>query len=194
MTENLQKYLYFYVEGETEKRFIEPLCKRLFPAWMAEVFSLGNKSNVINQSPSFIKNLDKQYGLKRHIILFDQDTGNCEEEKKLLALKIKAVAPLAAVEIRIACNEIESWFLGDINTLKEFFNLPNINNSQEKYRHTDEISKPSTLLTRETKGAYQKSGIEVSRIAEKINIEENKSISFHYFIKAINRLTQEVTL
>lgn len=51
-------------------------------------------------------------------------------------------------KIRIACYELEAWFLGDMDAIKqcsERFN-PDLHRNKEEFRNIDSIPKPSTHI------------------------------------------------
>jgi hypothetical protein len=123
------------------------------------------------------------------IVLRDQDAGSCEDVKaRLKALCHEAGHPEALV--RIACREIESWYLGDLEAVEKAFGLNGLKQHQQaqKFRSPDQLHNPSTELEKLTDGRYQK--VSGSRgIAPHLGLEGNNlSKSFHVFLNGLSAL------
>jgi predicted ATP-binding protein involved in virulence len=91
--------------------------------------------------------------------------------------------------VRIACRELESWYLGDLAAVERALKVKNLalHAQKAKYRIPDKIGNPSSELRSLTKGAYQK--INGSRsIGKEMNPDNNTSYSFKEFIKGVRRL------
>ncbi|MFH1859555.1 MAG: DUF4276 family protein [bacterium] len=124
----------------------------------------------------------------RFIVLRDQDAADCMDVKnKLIGLCHEANRN--DVVIRIACRELESWYLGDLQAVESGLNLSNIAKLQnkKKYRLPDLLHSPSTELERLTNKKYQ--NISGSRsIGPYLSLNNNCSNSFRIFIDGIKRL------
>ncbi|XWK90068.1 MAG: DUF4276 family protein [Phormidium sp.] len=123
------------------------------------------------------------------IILRDRDSGDCQDIKTKLKQKCEEANKFEAI-VRIACHELESWYLADLEAVEKAFNKTNLSSRQneKKFRNPDDIGSPSKelkLLVPE----YQK--INGSRaIAPYLNIENTRSRSFYHFISSIKRIIQ----
>lgn len=118
----------------------------------------------------------------------DQDAGDCGEIKKDLTTLCDASGKKHFL-IRIACRELESFYLGDLPAVEEGLRLNGIASQQRKsrYRDPDAVVNPSAELARLTKGAYQK--IAGSRaISQYLDLTENKSCSFRMLVSGIQNL------
>ncbi|MCH7754943.1 DUF4276 family protein [candidate division KSB1 bacterium] len=124
----------------------------------------------------------------KFIVLRDQDSADCKIVKfKLLKLCPEDKKPHTLV--RIACHELESWYLGDLNAVEHGLELSGIAKYQEKkrYRIPDSIQAPADALERLTNRIYQK--ISGSRaIGEYLNLDNTRSISFNVFITGIKNI------
>jgi len=125
----------------------------------------------------------------RFIVLRDQDAGNCEKVKKgLVALCREANQPQALV--RVACREIESWYLGDLAAVEVALKVEGLVGKQNKsrFRNPDSLPNPSIELEKLTAGKYQK--VSGSRaIGPYLHLDEsNLSHSFHSFLAGIRQL------
>lgn len=120
-------------------------------------------------------------------VLRDQDSGNCIAVlQNLKALCIEAGRPDTI--IRIACRELESWYLGDLRAVEQGLNLKNLARHQnsKKYRAPDLIGKPSKELQKLTSGGYQK--IAGSRaIGRHLSPDGNRSYSFYKLVEGLRR-------
>jgi len=129
--------------------------------------------------------------IARFIILRDQDSGECVEVKsRLAALCAQAGSPQAVV--RIACRELESWYLADLEAVALAYEKPTLAREAGKprYRDPDAIDSPSQELRR-ILPEYQK--IEGSRrIGALIDPDNQRSRSFHHLVSSIRRLVEEL--
>ena len=119
------------------------------------------------------------------LVLRDQDSGDCRIIKKDLATLCRASGKTAWL-VRIACRELESFYLGDLVAVEKGLNLSGLAKMQEnkRYRDPDRLGGPANELTRLTKGLYQK--ISGSRaIAPHLDLEKNKSHSFRILVDGI---------
>jgi hypothetical protein len=117
-------------------------------------------------------------------ILRDQDSANCKNVKSNLIQKCQEANKRQAV-VRIACRELESWYLADLKAVELAFSKSKLSarQNEKKYRNPDTLGSPSgelKLLVPE----YQK--INGSRmIAPHLNLENSRSRSFCHFINSI---------
>lgn len=123
------------------------------------------------------------------IILRDQDSGYCEIIKNNLKQKCQAANKFQAI-VRIACRELESWYLADLDAVQKAYNKTNLSSMQNKnkFRNPDQIESPSKEL-KSLVPEYQK--INGSRIiAPYLNIENTRSPSFYHFVSSIKKVIQ----
>lgn len=124
------------------------------------------------------------------VIVRDKDGADCIELKKRL-VNLCAEAGRSDSLVRIACHELESWFLGDLDAVECAFALKNIANQQKnrKYKDPDKLSNASQELEKLVKGYRKVSG--AKKIAAYMSINQNRSHSFNCFVKGIHQLTQQ---
>jgi len=121
------------------------------------------------------------------IILRDQDSADCKEVKKNLKHKC-AEADKPQTIVRIACHEMESWYLADLKAVEKAFSKTGLSSRQndKKFRNPDRLGSPSKEL-KSLVPEYQK--INGSRmISPYLNIENKRSRSFYHFIDSIKKL------
>lgn len=126
----------------------------------------------------------------KFIVMRDQDSGNCVTIKQNLLDKCaKSGQPDALV--RIACHELETFYLGDLNAVAAAIGPGAIARSQSKakYRDPDRLANPSEEL-KKLAPTYQK--VSGSRaIGPLLDINNNKSNSFNALVSGVRRLLGE---
>jgi hypothetical protein len=123
----------------------------------------------------------------RFIVLRDQDSGDCRVIKRGLVGKcVDAGRPDAVV--RIACRELEAFFVGDWEAVAEAFQRPSLAKLAGKanYRNPDRLGSPSYELKHHIPGYQKREG--ARRIAPLMNLQKNASASFIALIDAIQQL------
>lgn len=127
----------------------------------------------------------------RFIVIRDQDGADCIRLKeKLYQLCVDAGRDDSI--IRIACNELESWLLGDLVAVAAAYNRPEIARLQTKakYREPDKLTNAAQELKRLISG-YQKLG-GARLIASHINYQRNHSNSFRVLIEGVVRAIGDI--
>jgi hypothetical protein len=131
---------------------------------------------------------------QRIIIIVDQDKNDCIELKN--KIKIQMTWCFCEYKIRIACYELEAWFLGDMNAIAQCSPRfkANFFQNKEKYREVDNIPKPSRVIEEivpDWKNRYSSKPQFAAAIAEVISLatpdseQANRSHSFHVFLEML---------
>jgi len=125
----------------------------------------------------------------RFIVLRDQDSADCHQVRQELAqLCTQAGKPDALV--RIACHELESFYLGDLSAVERGLGMKGLARLQNrhKYRVPDSLANASEELRKLTQLVYQK--VAGSRaISPYLYVDgSNRSHSFNVLIDGIRRL------
>jgi hypothetical protein len=121
------------------------------------------------------------------VVMRDEDSGSGKVIKKRLRnLCIEAGQPNAI--IRIACRELESFFVGDWVAVAKGFNNPSLsrNSNLAKYRNPDLLGSPSVEIARVVKHYQKREG--ARRISPFLSFDRNKSNSFRVLVSAIRNL------
>ncbi len=122
------------------------------------------------------------------VVMRDQDSADCKVVKaKLVKLCIQAGRPDAL--IRVACHELESFYLGDLAAVEAGLQLTGLVRRQlsSKFRDPDHLANPAQEMKRLTKEKYQK--ISGSRaIGPHLQLEENRSKSFSTLVTGVRKL------
>ena len=130
----------------------------------------------------------------RFIVLRDQDsTPDCKVVKaKLLALCGQAGRDAVSL-VRIACHELESFYIGDLRAVEAALGLTGLVRHQgaARFRNADRIESPRRELAKLTRGAYQK--VSGSRqIGPHLDLANERSASFNHLVAGVRRLEQEL--
>lgn len=123
------------------------------------------------------------------VILRDQDSGDCRLIKRKLSDKCSDAGKPDTI-VRIACHELESFYLGDLRAVDKGLEISSLSKLQNKrkYREPDNLINPAQELMALTKNRYQKrSGSRA--ISKYLNLENNLSHSFNVLVKAIRNIT-----
>lgn len=167
------------------------ILKKIIPEdWFLTVIPHEGKQDLEKSIPRKLKAFKSNVSINyKFVIVRDQDSGDCKKIKR----KIEELCDIPSIEkplIRIACRELESWFLGDLQAVEKGLGLPNISQLQtrSKYRKPDELGNPSEELKKLNKNYYSKI-LGAKKISPYLNLESNKSTSFNYFIEGVRRLS-----
>jgi hypothetical protein len=184
--------LVFCLEELSAKTLLESLWPRLFPSLNIEV-----KFIVFEGKSDLEKKLERRLrGWLRpnslFVVLRDQDSGDCVEIKKTLVAKCVSAGRSDAL-VRIACAELESWYLGDLAATETALNVTGLSRKQNSssYRAPDRLANAAQELDRLTAGRYQK--VSGSReIGKHLSLEtgQNRSQSYQVFIRGLRRLVE----
>lgn len=122
------------------------------------------------------------------IVMCDQDSGDCKKIKEELA-NICKNAGKKSILIRIACHELERFYLGDLSAVEKGLDLKGIEKekNRRKYRNPDSLANPSEELFKLTKNVYDK--VSGSRaIGPHLSLDSNGSNSFKVLTSGIKSL------
>lgn len=127
------------------------------------------------------------------LIMRDKDTGNCKQIKEGLVRKTIEAGRQAESVVRIACHELESFYLGDLKAVEKGLSMSNLQQHQDnrKCRSPDSMPNANDSLKKITKLRYQK--VAGSRaIGPYLSLDgSNRSHSFNVLISGVNRLLHD---
>lgn len=129
----------------------------------------------------------------RFVIVRDSDGADCIELKtRLTGMAHKNGRPDTLV--RLVCQELESWYLGDLEALAKAFHDESLNSHRHRKRFLtpDDLRKPSVELKRLIPG-FQKLG-GARAIARHLSHEGNRSRSLQVFISGVKGLATQMKL
>lgn len=185
------KELVFLLEEESAQAMLEGLLPKLLPEGMTvRHLVFEGKSDLEKQLVKKIQCYRNPEA--RFIVVRDQDSHpDCTAVKaKLAGLCKQAGKPEALV--RIACRELESFYLADLAAVEKGLELSGLVGHQgnRKYRNPDHLGSPSKELAALTKGRYQKVGGSRA-IAPWLAPDNIRSDSFRNLVTGIRRIATE---
>lgn len=123
----------------------------------------------------------------RFVVLRDKDSEDCVQVKKRLVAKCaEGLRPDSLV--RVACHELESWYLGDLAAVEVGLNITGLVRHQSKapYDNPDNLAAPAQKL-KSLASVYQKVGGSRA-IGPHLDPTTNRSHSFRIFVSGVQKL------
>ena len=177
--------LIFLLEEPSMEALLQGLLPRLFPELRFLCIPHEGKDDLDNSIRRTLR--DWRTPGDRFVVVRDNDGADCITLKGTLQQLCRAGRREDTL-IRIVCQELEAWYLGDPDAMAEAFgdrNLANIRN-RPKYRNPDSLHKPSDDVERLVSGYRKIAG--AGRMANYMSRDDNRSHSFSIFINGIEKL------
>lgn len=182
--------LVFFLEEPSAQAMLEGLLPQLLPeATVVRYVVFEGKQDLEKQILRRLRGYRSPGA--RFVILRDQDSADCRTVKSGLQQKCHDAGRPETL-IRIACHELESWYLGDLPAVETALQIHGLSAVQNgaKYRRPDSIANAAEELSKLTKGVYQK--ILGSRaIGPLLDSANTRSHSFSVFISGLQRLFEK---
>ena len=182
--------LVFFLEEPSAKAMLEGLLPRLLPENIYPRFVVfEGKQDLEKQLPRKLRVWQTPATL--FVVLRDKDRGDCVEIKSRLVNKC-CTAGKPDTLVRIACHELESWYLGDLNAVEQGLQINALGRRQNRrnYLDPDRLATPAKELKYITQKKYHK--VAGSRsIGPHLSLETNRSHSFNVFVAGVRRITEE---
>jgi hypothetical protein len=180
------KTIAFFLEEPSSRAFLEELLKLKFPF---DPQDIAIAYRVFEGKQDLEKSLEKR--LKHwntpdttFVVMMDQDSGDCETVKNRVKTRCSKAGRDKAI-VRIACHELESFFLGDLWAIENGLGIKDLSKrqNQTKFREPDKLKKPSQeigmLIRNKSKRKFSYLKIEgARRITPYMNPLNNRSHSF----------------
>jgi len=186
----------FLLEEESMKIFLENFFPRFFPKLSVQYIFFQGKSDLKKRVQNYIKNW-KEDGAKFLILLDSDGVDDCKKLKNDMINLCKNNSRLCKNNsrtnnflVRIVCQELESWYLGDVGLLKlRYRTKPNkkIDQKQNKYRNPDNFQKPSQHLDQILVGFSKRAG--ARELGAVLDPATNTSKSFQVFVDGVKKLS-----
>jgi len=179
------KRLVFLLEEPSMKEFIESYLPRLNPGLDFLCIKHEGKQDLEKSIP---RKLRAWKGVD-FIIVRDNDGAECRAVKERLR-RLCGQGGQGKALIRIACQELESWYLGSPEGLAMSYPMAHLANigRKAKYRNPDDLGSPSRELSRLVPEFRKIDG--ARRMGRTMPTDEsiNRSPSFRTFVRGIRRL------
>lgn len=179
--------LVFFLEEPSAKEMLKALLPRILSDRVdVRYVVFPGKQALEKELPRKLRGWQKPDPL--FVVLRDQDREDCRAVKeRLAAICRKAGKPQTLV--RIACRELESFYLGDLAAVEQGLGLKGLRGLQDKqkFRNPDQLHNAANELRDLTEKSYQKKAGSRA-IAPYLDLDNNRSPSFQALITGIRRL------
>ena len=178
--------LVFLVEEPSMADMLDGLLPRLFPALRFQCIPHDGKRDLEKSIPRKLRAW-REPGV-RFAVARDQDNADCRQVKAELA-DLCRNAGRADVLVRVICRELEAWYIGDLDALRQAFPearpqaLRELNRA--RYRNPDTVVRPSAVIAGQIPEFQKRLG--AKRMANHLS-RENRSRSFQVFLEGVERL------
>ena len=164
----------FMLEERSLKVLLDNLLPRLLPGISFLCLAHEGKSDLEKSIPKKIRAWNVPGD--RFVVVRDNDGGDCKALKQRL-LSLCARAGRDDVLVRIACQELEAWYLGDPGALARAFAKDSLKyiGRKTRYRNPDDITQPSREIENLIPKFQKISG--ARRLAPYMERENNRSRS-----------------
>lgn len=178
------EHLVFFLEEPSAEEFLKGLLPRLLPAAVTTHFLVfEGKQDLEKQLPRRMRGWLRPNS--RFLVMRDQDSGDCVQIKRRLQALCAQAGRTDAI-VRIACRELEAFFVGDWRAVADAFDRPALraHDRSAKYRNPDALGSPSRELRRVIPTYQKRDG--ARRIAPNLDPERNRSPSFQVLYRTLS--------
>lgn len=177
--------LVFLLEEYSMKVLLEGMLPRFFPDLHFVCVPHEGKQDLEKSIPRKLRAW-REPGV-RFVVIRDNDGSDCADLKQRLQ-DLCSEGQREDSLVRIACQELEAWYLGEPDALARAFEderLGDIGN-EARYRDPDAVAQPSDELSRLVPAFQKVSGARL--MARHLSRERNRSRSFRVTLDGIARL------
>ncbi len=178
----------FFLEEPSAEQMLKGVLPKILPQTIIPRFVVfEGKQDLEKHLPMRLRAWQNPDAL--FVVMRDQDSGDCTAIKRGLVKKCTDSGKPDTL-VRIACRELESFYLGDLKSVSQAIGPTNIEKHQNKakFRNPDTLASPSQEL-KKLAPSYQKvSGSRV--IGPMLDLDNNKSTSFNALINGVRRLIE----
>lgn len=178
----------FFLEEPSAREMLKGLLPKLLPEhWSIQYVVFEGKQDLEKRLPLRLRAWKNPRA--RFIVLRDKDSEDCIKVKQRL-VEICRESGKPETLVRIACHELESWYLGDLTAVAKSIGPTRVARLQtkQKYRSPDRLANPAQEL-KSIASSYQKVGGSRA-IGPNLSLENNCSASFNAFISGLHRLME----
>ena len=177
----------FLLEERSMEALLKELLPRIFPEVIFQYIPHEGKQDLEKSIPRKLRAW-REPGV-HFVVMRDSDGQNCV----VLKARLKQLCEQGGRNdtlVRIVCQELEAWYLGDLYALAEAYGNERINDIGRRpgFREPDAIQQPYERI-REIVPQFQKMD-GARRMANVMSRERNRSPSFQAFIAGIERLVE----
>ena len=179
--------LVFFLEEKSAEIMLDGILPQILPEGVEyKCIVFEGKQDLEKRLPMRLRGWQHTEETK-FIVLRDQDSADCRSVKQRL-VEICREAGKPETLVRIACKELESFYLGDLAAVGQAFDKANLGRQQggRKFRNPDMLNNPVQELQRLVPDYQKLSGSR--KIASLMNIDANYSESFNILIQGIRNI------
>lgn len=177
--------LVLLLEEPSMKALLDELLPRAFPELAFLCVPHEGKSDLEASIPRKLRAWNEPGAV--FLVIRDNDGADCKTMKARLT-RLCAQGGKPETMVRIACQELEAWYLGDLAALGAAYDVTlTVSQAQNPYRRPDTVGSPSNLVKtlvpefRKTDGAR--------RMGAQLSVFGNVSPSFNALLSGIQRIT-----
>jgi len=183
----------FLLEEPSMREFLLSWLARHFPSWaQGSHFDFVVYKGKSDLDKNFTKKLRSwHFPNDRFIILRDNDSADCIQQKeKLRNACIQCGRPNTLV--RLVCQELEGWYLGDLKALSVVSGNPKLNSSRLKKQFTnpDIRQKPSRDIERLWPDFQKRQAARL--MGQYLDHETNQSHSLKVFVEGVRQVARSM--
>jgi len=187
--------LVFLLEELSARALLESLLPRIITEGIAyRLIPFEGKQDLEKQLVRRLRSYRNDQA--RFIVLRDQDSHpDCVRLKQRLIDLCQTSGIGDKCLVRIACTELESFYLADLQAVEQALDINGLAVKQQsrKFREPDRLGSPSRELKTLTRQRYDK--VAGSRaIGRYLQVENERSPSFRNLLAAIRRLENELLI
>ncbi len=189
----MKREIVFLLEERSAQAMLESLLPRVLCAEVGfRLVPFEGKQDLERQLTRKIRGYQNPHA--RFLVLRDQDSfPNCVDlQSRLLAL-CQASGRQEACLVRLACTELEAFYLADLQAVEQALEVKGLASQQQsnKFRAPDRLGSPSQELRTLTRNRYEK--VAGSRaIGRHLRLDNDRSSSFHHLLTGIRRLESDL--
>lgn len=179
----------FLLEEYSCKVLLDGLLPRLFPQLTFLCVAHEGKQDLETSIPRKLRAW-REPGV-RIVVVRDNDGSDCTTLKAWL-LGMCREAEREDTLVRLACQELEAWYLGDPQALAEAFDDPSLTNigGKSRYRDPDTVSQPAKVLEDLAPSFQKVSGARA--MAPRLEVSRSTSRSFRVFVDGVLRMAKSM--
>lgn len=176
--------LVFLLEEYSMKVLLEGLLPRLYPGLPFLCVPHEGKGDLEKSIPRKLRAW-REPGV-RFVVVLDNDGVDCRATKQHIVECCGSSGRTDAV-VRLACQELESWYFGDLDAVARVYDRPAVAVAANKarFRDPDSIQRPARALAQLVEEFQKVSG---ARLLGRELSRTNRSHSFQMLLAAVETL------
>lgn len=140
------QWIEFLVEEQSMAFFLEELLPEILPADLklnvnCFIRPHNGKSDLQKSIPKKVQAYKSFPNEVKLVVIQDQDSNDCKKLKQIIRDLIELNNTLLPFMIRIACTELENWYLGDLEAVEAVYPESKASKhlNKAKYRNPDNL-------------------------------------------------------